>query len=56
LESAERGIVATAVDRNGATMRQWWMRPDPDDEAVLLGRCVDNITHDRLLDAALRAD
>jgi glucose-6-phosphate dehydrogenase assembly protein OpcA len=55
-EDAERGILATAVDRSGATMRRWRMHPDSDDEAVLLGRCLDSVSHDALFDAALRAD
>jgi hypothetical protein len=55
-ESAEKGIAATATDRAGTAIRHWRMRPDTDDEAVLLGRCLDTVSHDRLLDAALRAD
>jgi len=54
--SADQGIVAAAVDRSGAPLRRWNLQPDPEDEAVLLGRCIDAVSHDALLDAALRAD
>ena len=53
---SEHDVVASASDPSGDEIRRWQMRPDPEDEAMLLSRCVDTVSHDDLLDAALRAD
>ena len=47
------GIEATAFDAGGAPMRRWRFKPDPEDEADLLYRCIDSMSPDPALDAAL---
>ncbi len=47
------GIRATVSDRSGAAIRDWRFTPDPESEAELIYRCIDSLTMDPLLDAAL---
>ena len=51
--SEEGGIDATAFDTAGAPMRRWRFDPDPEDEAELLYRCIDTMSPDPILEAAL---
>jgi glucose-6-phosphate dehydrogenase assembly protein OpcA len=52
-KSDERGIDATASDAGGTPMRRWRFEPDPEDEADLLYSCIDSMSPDPLLEAAL---
>lgn len=51
--SQNDGIAATAIDESGTAFRKWRFSPDPEDEADLLFRCIDSLSMDPLLDAAL---
>jgi len=52
-KSDKAGIDATAFDSSGAPMRRWRFEPDPEDEADLLYRCIDTMSPDPVLEAAL---
>jgi len=49
----QAGIDATAFDARGAPMRRWRFEPDPEEEADLLYRCLDSMSPDPVLEAAL---
>jgi hypothetical protein len=53
---ADEAIVASALDRDGNAIRRWRFTPDSEDESQLLYRCIDSMSRDMLLDAALRVD
>lgn len=55
-QGADEAIVASAVDRDGNAFRRWRFAPDSEDESELLSRCIDSMSRDVLLDAALRVD
>ena len=52
-KSDQGGIDATALDAGGVAMRRWRFEPDPEDEADLLYRCIDSMSPDPVLEAAL---
>lgn len=52
-KSDKAGIDATAFDSSGGPMRRWRFEPDPEDEADLLYRCLDSMSADPVLKAAL---
>ncbi|HEY7993451.1 MAG TPA: glucose-6-phosphate dehydrogenase assembly protein OpcA [Candidatus Eremiobacteraceae bacterium] len=52
-KSDQGGIEATAFDAGGVAMRRWRFEPDPEDEADLLYRCIDSMSPDPVLEAAL---
>jgi len=52
-KSHQGGIDATAFDARGVAMRRWRFEPDPEDEADLLYRCIDSMSPDPVLEAAL---
>jgi glucose-6-phosphate dehydrogenase assembly protein OpcA len=52
-KSDAAGIDATAFGSAGAPMRRWRFEPDPEDEAALLYRCIDSMSPDPVLEAAL---
>lgn len=52
-KSDRDGIDATAFDALGAPMRRWRFQPDPEGESDLLYRCIDSMSSDPVLEAAL---
>lgn len=51
--SDKGGIDAAAFDTAGIPMRRWRFEPDPEDEADLLYSCIDTMSPDPILEAAL---
>lgn len=52
-KSAHEQIEASACDRAGTALRRWSFSPGPEDEADLLYRCIESLSGDPLLEAAL---
>ncbi|HET9341523.1 MAG TPA: glucose-6-phosphate dehydrogenase assembly protein OpcA [Candidatus Eremiobacteraceae bacterium] len=52
-KSDKVGIDATAFGAGGVPMRRWRFEPDPEDEADLLYSCIDSMSPDPVLEAAL---